>query len=359
MAFLARLLAFLFLVASLVTGCSPPGSTALGSAAAVPTVSHSPVTAIPMPTAPPTVAPTMAPRPSLTPAPTSVARASPVAPAGFPVTVTDDAGDTVTFDRPPQRIISLSPGHTETLYALGLGDRVIATDTYSNYPPENKPKATLNTFPKPNVEVLVALHPDLIVDLTEGHDFTRQMNAHGITTLTLFPKTFDGTLKDIDLLGRVTGTSTQAQRITRTMRTRAAAIVAKTKNVPRPTVLYELDASDPTRPFVAGSGGFFGELIPMAAGKNIFADVHGPSAQVSAEQIIARNPDIIILADADLPYNAQTPALVRARPGWSQITAVKEGRIYEVDDALLTRPGPRLVDGLAELAKILHPELFK
>ncbi|HVC33519.1 MAG TPA: ABC transporter substrate-binding protein [Chloroflexota bacterium] len=362
---ITRVLALVLLVASLVTACSPPAPAVPGSATAVPTVSRLTSTAapaIPVPTAQPTVAPTTVPRPSTTPAPTPAAPAAPASkavPAGFPVTVTDDDGDTVTFDRPPQRIVSLSPGHTETLYALGLGDRVIVTDTYSDYPPENKPRAKLHTYPKPNAEVLVSLRPDLIVDLVEGHDFTQQMNARGIKVLKLFPKTFDGTLKDIELLGRVTGTEARAQRITADMRERAAVVVAKTKDAPTPRVLYELDASDPTRPFVAGPGGFFGDLVPMAGGANVFADLRTPSAQVSAEQIIARDPQIIILGDANAPYNAQTPAMVKARTGWSQISAVRENTIYEINDAYLSRPGPRLIDGLEQMAKIIHPELFR
>jgi len=195
--------------------------------------------------------------------------------------------------------------------------------------------------------------------LVEGNDFIQQMDARQIPVLKIFPGSFDGTLKDIDLLGRVTGTEPRAQQITQDMRARANAVVAQTKDAPRPRVLYELDASDPTRPFVAGSGGFYGDLVPMAGGTNIFADVKEPAAQVSSEQIIARDPQIILLADATSPYNAQTPAMVKARPGWSAISAVRSGKIYPVDGDLLTRPGPRLVDGLEAMAKIIHPELFK
>ncbi|MGH2458389.1 MAG: ABC transporter substrate-binding protein [Chloroflexota bacterium] len=347
-----------FLVLALLAGCAPtavPGS---------PTASSTPSAVGSAPTAAPTLAPTVSPT-AAPPSPTAVsdtptASASASAtPAGFPLTVTDDAGRRVTFDRPPRRIISLSPGHTETLYALGLGDEVAMTDTYSTYPAENKPKAKLDTYPKPNVEQIVALRPDLVVVLVEGNDFIQQMDARHIPVLKVFPQSFAGTLKDIDLLGQVTGTEARATRITDQMRARADAVVAKTRDAPKPRVLYELDASDPTRPFVAGSGGFYGDLVPMAGGTNVFADVKAPDAQVSAEQIVARDPQIILLADATSPYNAQTPAMVKARQGWSQISAVRDGKIYPIDADLLTRPGPRLADGLEALAKVIHPELFK
>jgi len=274
------------------------------------------------------------------------------------VTVTDDAGRKVTFSSAPQRIISLSPGHTETLYALGAGDRVIVTDQYSDFPAENQSKAKLNTFPKPNVEELVSLKPDLIVVLVEGDDFIQQMAGPKIPILKIFPKTFDDALKDILLLGQVTGTRPKAEQITANMRERSAAVTAKTKDAPKVSVLYELDASDATKPFVAGPAGFFGSLVPLAGGKNVFDDLGQPSGQVSSEQIVSRNPDIIILGDSNAPFNAQTPDLVRARSGWNQINAVKNGRIYPLNDALLTRPGPRLIDGLEQMAKIIHPELF-
>jgi iron complex transport system substrate-binding protein len=274
------------------------------------------------------------------------------------LTVTDDDGRVVTFDRPPQRIISLSPGTTESLYALGAGDRVIVTDQYSDYPAANQPKAKLNTYPKPNAEEMVSLQPDLILVLVEGDEFIQQMNARGIKVLRIFPKTFDGTLADLDLLGKVVGNPAGATKITADMRERAAAVQAKTKNAPRIAVLYELDASDPTKPWVAGPSGFFGSLVPLAGGKNVFDDLPSPSGQVSAEQIIARNPTIIILGDTNSPYNAQTPAMVKARTGWSQIDAVKNGRISPLNDAYLSRPGPRLIDGLEQMARLIHPELF-
>jgi iron complex transport system substrate-binding protein len=279
-------------------------------------------------------------------------------PASYPVTVTDDDGRAITFDRPPQRIISLSPGLTESLYALGAGDKVVVTDKYSDFPAENAPKAKLDTYPKPNVEQIVALQPDLILVLVEGDDFVQAMSARGIKVLRIFPKTFDGTLQDINLLGKVLGAPETATRLTSNMGERATAVEAKTKNAPKVPVLYELDASDPTKPFVAGPEGFYGDLIPLAGGKNVFDDLKTSAAQVSAEQVIARNPTVIILGDANSPFNAQTPDMVAARTGWGVIDAVKNHHIFELNDAFLSRPGPRLVDGLEQMAKILHPELF-
>jgi iron complex transport system substrate-binding protein len=352
---LARQVSLVLVVIALLAACAPAAPASPTLAPPTPTVAPTATLAPPSPTPPP---PTVAPSPSPTTA-TAPATTSNAAPAaGFPVTVTDDAGRTVTFDRPPRRIISLSPGHTETLYALGLGDAVIETDTYSDYPAANQPKAKLKTYPKPNVEEIVAQQPDLVVSLVEGDELFQPLDAHGIKGLHLYPTTFDGALKDIDLLGRVTGTTDRATALTASMRERAAAVVAKTTTAPKPTVVYELDASDPTKPFVAGPAGFYGDLIPMAGGTNAFGDLKSAASQVSAEQIIARNPDVILLGDSLVPVNPQTPAMVKARTGWSQIRAVQNNRVLVLDDSLLSRPGPRLIDGLEQLAKALHPELF-
>ncbi len=284
---------------------------------------------------------------------------SPSAWPTYPVTVTDDAGRTLTFAAPPQRIVSFTPGHTETLYALGVGDSMIVTDKFSDFPPENQPKAKLTTYPKPNLEELVSLKPDLLLVLTEGDEFLRQMDERAIPTLKLFPKTFEATLADIELIGRVVGASAHARAITSDMRARAEAVRAKTKNASPVRVLYELDGSDPTKPFAAGPSGFFGDLVPLAGGANVFGDLPRPSGQVSTEQVVSRDPEVIVLGDSDLPYAPQSPETVRARPGWSQITAVKTGRVYALSHALLERPGPRLIDGLERLVRLIHPELFR
>ena len=284
--------------------------------------------------------------------------ALPSAAADFPLTVQDDSGQTLVFNGPPQRIISLSPGNTEILYALGKGSSVIVTDKYSDYPQENTLKAKLTTYPKPNIEELVSLQPDLIIVLVEATDFIQQMKSRGIKVLKLFPEDFDRALENIELLGRITGAQSQAKQITDDMRRRASAVISRTKSVSRPRVLYELDASDETRPFVAGSTGFFANLVPLAGGRNIFDDLGAPSGRVSTEQIVARDPEIIILGDATLPYSPQTPEMVKSRLNWGGITAVKSGRIYTMNDAWLSRAGPRLVDGLEAMAKLLHPELF-
>ncbi|HEU4754824.1 MAG TPA: ABC transporter substrate-binding protein, partial [Armatimonadota bacterium] len=126
-----------------------------------------------------------------------------------------------------------------------------------------------------------------------------------------------------------------------------------------PRVMYEIDASDPSKPYVAGGRGVYGELLPLAGGRNIFQDSPLPAAQVSTESVVARDPQVILLGDSQVPLNPQRPDTVRRRPGWQGIAAVRSGRIYPVAAERMTRPGPRLVDGVEEVARLLHPERFR
>lgn len=278
---------------------------------------------------------------------------------GFPLTVTDDAGRKVTLKAPPRRIISLAPGHTETLYALGVGERVVLADSYSDYPSAVRPKAKLQCWPRPPVEQIVAARPDLVLVMTQEVDFLGQMDAARVPALKLFPRSYDAVLREIELLGRVLAVEAQAGKMVRRMRSRAAAVRRVLGGVRPKRTMYELDASDPARPYVAGGGGFYGEIVRMGGGQNIFADLKTPAAQASVEQVVARDPEVILLGDTRSPANPQQPGRVRSRPGWAGIAAVRTGRIFAVNSDRITRPGPRLVEGIEEVARLLHPERFK
>lgn len=277
----------------------------------------------------------------------------------YPFTATDDLGRRVTFTAAPRRVISLAPGHTETLFALGAGGRLVAVDRYSDYPAEAGRRTRLNCWPHPPVEQIVALKPDLVVVLTEGADFIRQMETLHIPVLKLFPENYPRVLQEIRLLGRVTGTSPAAERLTRRMEARAREVREALAGAPRVRAMYELDATDPARPFVAGSRGFYAELIRMAGGENVFQDLPTSAAQVSAESVLSRNPAVILLGDSASPQQPQSVERLRSRPGWSAVAAVRTGRVFPVNSDQITRPGPRLVEGLAELARRLHPDRFR
>jgi len=277
----------------------------------------------------------------------------------FPLSITDDAGVTSTFAASPRRVVSLSPGLTEITFALGAGSRLVAVDSFSDYPPEAKNvQPRLTTYPSLSAETIVGLKPDVVLSLADRDEDLAQIRRQGIAVVKLFPKDFDATVQTILTLGRLYGVSDAAQAVASDMLARRDAVTAAVADAPRPRVVEELDASEPDKPFVAGPNGFYGQLIDLAGGDNVFGDLPGDFAQVGAESIVERDPEIIILTDADLPYNPQTPEMVAARPGWDGITAVQNGAIYAVPGALYSTPGPRLIDGLEALAKLLHPDRF-
>jgi iron complex transport system substrate-binding protein len=291
-------------------------------------------------------------------------RAAPPAWAGhqpeqFPFSITDDSGTTTTFAASPQRIVSLNPGLTEITFAVGAGGRLVAVDTYSDYPPEAKNvQPRLNTYPHPSVETLISLKPDVVLSLADPDDDIAAIRRQGIPVIKLLPRDFDAAVGAITMLGRLFDASDAAEAIASDMLARRDAVVAAVGDAPRPRVYEELDASEADKPFVAGPNGFYGQLIDIAGGTNIFGDLPGDVGQVGAEIILARDPEIIILTDADLPFNPQTPEMVAARPGWGTISAVQNEAIYSLPGALLSTPGPRLIDGLEALAALLHPDLY-
>ncbi|MFC1926309.1 ABC transporter substrate-binding protein [Chloroflexota bacterium] len=309
----------------------------------------------PAPTATPGPAPTptstQSPAPTATPAPTS-------APTPAPIVGSDD------YDRPfelksvPQRIVSLDPSNTETLFALGLGDIVVGVTDYCNYPEEATEKTKVGSlYPGFSLEQIVALEPDLVLGF--GYtlpNYVPKLEKLGLTVIVLAPEDLDGILSNIELVGMVTATEVTAKAITDDMRKRIEAVVTKTKDAARPMVLWEFDGTDTTKPWVAGPGSFNDVLIELAGGENVGADGAGPAFQMSAEAIVAADPEIVLLSDFLYGVSIES---VTERAGWTVISAVRNDRICPITDPNLTdRRGPRIVEGLEMVAEMIHPELF-
>lgn len=274
------------------------------------------------------------------------------------VTMVDDAQRTVEITGVPERIISLAPSNTEVLFALGLGDKVVGVTDLCDYPEEAQEIEKVG-FVEINLEKIVDLEPDLVLYIggTAQLEKTQTMEDLGLTVLVLAPSDIEGIFDDIELVGRTTGTEDEAADLVSELRARMDEVLSRVAQAKRqPLVFYELDATDPARPWTAGPGSFIDALITMAGGVNLGASAEMEWAQFSTEEVIAQDPEIIILGDANYGVTAES---VEERPGWGVITAVKAGAIYPIDDTLVSRPGPRIVDGLEELARIIHPELFR
>jgi iron complex transport system substrate-binding protein len=275
-----------------------------------------------------------------------------------PGTITDDSGRKVQLNSAPTRIVSHVPGITETLFALGLGDKIVGDSEYCDYPEAAKTKPKIGGYFTPNIEEIVALRPDIV--LTDGYvpELITKLDSLGIPLAVIDPKDINGILRNIELLGNVTGSQKEATELTSDMKSRIDAVVNAVSNASRPSVFYVFDATDTTKPWTAGPGSFVDALISLAGGENVAASASGPWIEFNMEQLINSNPDII-LVDSSHGTAAISPAQLKELPGWQNLTAVKENRIYTIDGDLVNRSGPRIVQGLEDIAKILHPELFQ
>ena len=284
------------------------------------------------------------------------------APTSAPTTLTDGLGREVKLTGPAQRVVSLAPSNTEILFAVGAGPQVVGRDEFSDYPEKAKAIESVGgSMGQYSIEAIVALKPDLVLAAEiNTPELVKQLEDLGLTVYYLKnPTTLEGMYKNLGILAFLTGHEDESNALVDSLKTRVKAVDEKVALASaRPTVFYEIDASDASKPYTYGPGTFGDLLIARAGGEN-FSTVAGITdayPQVSLEQIVATNPGKIILGDS---MWGVTPDAVKARAGWDSLDAVKNDQIFAFDDNLVSRPGPRLVDGLEQLAKLLHPELFK
>jgi iron complex transport system substrate-binding protein len=278
----------------------------------------------------------------------------------------------------PKRIVSLSPSSTEILFAVGAGPKVVGVTDYCNYPPELEAKieadeiARVGGYWDPSVETIVELKPDLVlvstakctvktneckVNCTRRCELTikvaAQLRSLGLNVLTLGPHSMNDVLDNILLVGRATGNVAEASKFVENLRQRIATVVTKSKAVShRPKVYFEV-WNDPY--MSVSSGTWIGNLINLAGGTNIFGKAVSEWPIIRPEKIIQRNPDIIVLpVIPDVPRFWGSFEDVKKRSGWENINAVRNGSLYEVPRDYISRPGPRLVEALEMLEKMIH-----
>ncbi len=277
----------------------------------------------------------------------------------FPLTVIDDLGRTVEIVKLPERIVSLAPSNTEIVYALELEDRLVGTTDYCDYPDAAKSKPRVASYTTPNLEKVVSVQPDLI--LAEAiHEDTAlpAMEKLGLTVIVTSATSIDTILNDIKLVGHISGKDKAAASLVDSLSTRIRAVVSKTSALTpeqRLRVLYVI-WHDPI--WTMGRETFTDDLIYKAGGVNIFTDDFEKSRVVSLESIIQKNPQVILVSgmgtSGDLIYNN-----IKKETRLSDVDAMRNNRIYRISEGnLVERPGPRIVDGLEEVAGLLHPEIF-
>jgi iron complex transport system substrate-binding protein len=268
----------------------------------------------------------------------------------YPITITDFAGRNVTIKEEPKRIVSLAPSITETLYFLGALDRVVGVTKFDDFPPGvQEGRTVVGGFSNPNIEVIASLKPDLILGTSMHLKYLNQLEKVA-PVIIIDPKNMKEVYKAIELLGKVLNMSGEAEGVVQFMEAEVNSVEFRVANKTKPKVLF-ITWWNPL--YVPGNGTFQDSLIELAGGENIFHDATG-WAQVSLEEAVARNPEVIILsahAGATIDDICNSPL--------ANTDAVKNGRIYFIsDDNAISRPGPRLVDALKELSYFIHPEAY-
>ena len=267
----------------------------------------------------------------------------------FPVTITDDTGRQVTIPARPERIVSLAPANTEIVYALGAFDRLVGVTTYCDYPPETADITKVGDFIQPNLEAIAAADPDLVLVTTGIQiEVVSQLEALGAAVVAIDPQTIDELYASIATVGTVVGESEAAAEVVASMQLQIEDIVEQVEGAPVRCFL-EI-AQDPL--FTVGRGTLLNELIEYAGGENVVLE-EGYVAY-SVEQLMQADPDVYLATLGSMT----APSDIIGRPGFENISAVAAGRVFLLDDNLVSRPGPRVVEGIRQIAEALHPEIF-
>jgi len=269
--------------------------------------------------------------------------------SSFPLSVTDDAGREVEIPSPPEKIVSLMPSHTEILFALGMGEQVVGVTDFCNYPEEALAKEKVGDSFNINIEKIISLEPDLVLASTGESSLQAAdvLEENGIPTLILCPQNIDQVEETIELLGKITGSETAAVEIIEQMEAEKSAVMEKAEaNTDTPKVLVLIDT---TSLYTVGAGEFLDELITLAGGENIAAKYGEGYFVINEEAILQEDPDVII---STFPMKEE----IMARENWQEITAVREGHIFDVNGDLVSRQGPRITKGLEEVYAAIFPE---
>jgi iron complex transport system substrate-binding protein len=266
----------------------------------------------------------------------------------YPLTLKDDTGTEITFDKAPERIVSISPSETEVLYAVGAGSKVVAVDNYSNYPDDAAKKPKVGDM-NLNVEALLAQKADIVfANSSVNKKQVEQLRGLGVKVFGSDPKTVDEVIGRIELYGKIMNTADTAKKMADTMRAEKKQVVDAVKDAPKKRVYVEISPG-----YTVGSGVFIDELVTLGGGTNIMADQQR-YPKVDPEAIVKANPEVILYSSPSV-----NPDELKKRPGWDTIDAVKNGRLYPIEDDLFSRVSPRLTQTLIKVGKAIQPDKVK
>lgn len=275
----------------------------------------------------------------------------------YPLTVTDATGEEITLDKAPETIISTLPSNTEILFALGLDDEIIAVDDYSDYPEAAQSKDKIGDM-NLNIEKIISLNPDIVfaheMSLPGAEEGFQQIRDAGINLYVVKnAMNFDETYGTIEAIGEATGKKAEAAQVIEDMKTKVDEVAEKTKDVKDKKRVF-VETSDVPEIYAPGKNTFMQEILDKIGAENVVTE--DGWIMISPEEIVKQDPDVIVVMH---DYTPDVVNSVKKREGFADITAVKEDRVVQVDANLTSRTGPRLADGLEEVAKAVYPEAFQ
>lgn len=267
--------------------------------------------------------------------------------------VTDEAGRRVRVALHPQRIVTLAPNLTEIVYAVGAGNRLVGNTTYCDYPAEARQVAKVGDTLQPNIERIIALRPQLVLMSTASQleAFAKQLNEQNIAVYVTDPRSLEDVFRSIKTLSELLDEPERGEKLVNELRARASAVEAAVKPSQPVKVFYQVSAAPL---YTIGRDSFLTDLIHRAGGQSVTADVPGAFPRFSDEAALATQPEAIIMSvDSSMDQSNARPAV-----SLEKSPAVLNKRIYGINGDLLSRPGPRLIEGLEQMARLLHPEAF-
>lgn len=271
-------------------------------------------------------------------------------------TVTDDNGKEITFDKVPETVVSLQPSNTEILYALGAGNKVIGATDFDNYPEEAKDVERVSDSMTINSEKIISLKPDVIIAYTIGDETAlKPLEDAGIPIFIIKSAvTFDDVYSDIDQIAKVMGVTDKGEELVKNIKKQIKDVEEKVASVDSKEKTY-FEISPSPEIYTAGAETFQQEILASAGIENIFADQKG-WAKIADEEVVKRNPDAIITT---VGYVDNAVDEIKSRKGWENVSAVKEDQVYQLNEDVMSRPGPRIGEAVELVAKTIYPQLFK
>ena len=277
----------------------------------------------------------------------------------YPLTITDATGKEITFEKAPERIVSTSPAETEILFALGLGEQVVGVSDYDDYPAETQSKPKVGGVTSPNEEAILAQSPDLVIGgISLERPVAEKLQSLGMPVYISHPSSLEEIMQNILTVGVITDRQQQAEAIVAQMKTDIERVTSAVKDIPaeeRKKVYIEFAPG-----WTVGKGEYMDELITLANGINIAADTEGWN-QISEEKVLLEDPDVILFADGvtDSATGESLEQIILNRSGWDKIKAIENGQVIGLDQNILSRPGPRITQGLVDVAKAMYPDRVK